>query len=197
MSRTARLTPPTLKTMLYSTFQTTSRCLARLTLRLKTRCACRTWQRGSRSDTFAPSRALEIVKLSRILYDSSCATVRNPGHQPLPTPYYDWALIDMLRHEPNRIGPRQSFNLHDLVAAAPGDTGNGQPVLVMTGSRVVQRASLPTLSSRVLPGPGDVFTNALCSTSTTVCSSCLYNHGLEAPSRGGRCTWHRRRRPVS
>lgn len=86
--------------------------------------------------------------------------------------YYDWALIEMKQHKPNRIRPRklpngeiqgEDIGSGDLLmpTTPPCSSGKRQSVTLLSGSGGLKRGYLSPLPSRLLLGPGHAFVDTL------------------------------------
>ncbi|KAM0430908.1 hypothetical protein ACHAPT_005542 [Fusarium lateritium] len=86
--------------------------------------------------------------------------------------YYDWALIEMEQHKPNRILPRklsdgeiqeEDVRSGDLLmpVTPPCSSGKRQSVTLLSGSEGLKQGSLSPLPSRLLLDPGSAFVDTL------------------------------------
>ncbi|KAH7268505.1 hypothetical protein B0J15DRAFT_486757 [Fusarium solani] len=124
-------------------------------------------------DTPASWASPELGKIGCISEDSLHTRIATPNTMGEDAGrYYDWALIEMEQHKPNRIRPRKLSNGEtqgkdvrsgDLLmpVKSPCSNGKRQSVTLLSGSEGLKRGSLSPLPSRLLIGPGNVFVDTL------------------------------------
>ncbi|KAL2679039.1 hypothetical protein Neosp_009795 [[Neocosmospora] mangrovei] len=128
---------------------------------------------GGNHDTPTSWASPELGKIGCISEDSLHTRIATPNTMGEDAGrYYDWALIEMEQHKPNRIRPRKLSNgaiqgeevrSGDLLMPVrpPCVDGKRQSVTLLSGSGGLKRGSLSPLPSRLLLGPGDVFVDTL------------------------------------